>query len=266
MLIGEPQPSEYDWRFSVLGFNTRVTWLFWAVSAALGYSGARNVQQAFETAGIPCNLGILLAIWVGVTFVSIMVHELGHALVYRFYGIECEIVLYQMGGLAIPGAGMLWNRRGQRTRLSHRDSILISAAGPGFQLLLACIVGLTATLCGHYVYGFDWIAKALEIKTSWSRNPFMFSTIYFTVYVSTWWALINLLPIYPLDGGHIAQHIIGMVRRNSGLQEAYALGVVVAILCACWFYRTSTLNALLFASMAVSNLQALQATNGPRFW
>ncbi|HUP81225.1 MAG TPA: hypothetical protein VM260_21925, partial [Pirellula sp.] len=75
MLLGEPQSSQYDWRFQVLGFPVRVSWLFWAVSAALGYSSALSIQTTYARNNIPVNLGVVLAIWVGVTFISILLHE-----------------------------------------------------------------------------------------------------------------------------------------------------------------------------------------------
>ena len=84
---------------------------------------------------------------------------------------------------------------------------------------------------------------------------------------SIWWALINLLPIYPLDGGQIAQHVIGIFRRNSGLMEAHALSAVVGLLVAFWCYNNGMgLNAIFVASMVLNNIQALQGDNGPRNW
>jgi membrane-associated protease RseP (regulator of RpoE activity) len=84
---------------------------------------------------------------------------------------------------------------------------------------------------------------------------------------SIWWAVINLIPIYPLDGGQIAQHVIGIFRRTNGLLEAQTLGAIVAVLAALWFQsRGMTFNAIFFASMALSNFQALQSNNGSRFW
>ncbi len=267
MLLSEPQASQYDWRFQVLGFPVRVTWLFWAVSAALGYSSAMSLQATFAKGNIPINLGVVLAIWVGVTFVSILVHELGHALAFRYFGIRCDIVLYQMGGLAIPGAGMLWGRNGRRRTLSHFDQIIISAAGPAIQLLLAAFVGIVAIFCGVYVSEFMWLAEYLRLDVSTPPNPAVYASIRFTVTASIWWAIINLLPIYPLDGGQIAQHVIGIFRRNSGLMEAHALSAVVGIVIAYWFVTHGMfLNAMFLASIVMNNIQAMQSGYGPRNW
>lgn len=267
MLLGEPQSSQYDWRFQVLGFPVRVSWLFWAVSAALGYSSALSIQTTYARNNIPVNLGVVLAIWVGVTLISILVHEIGHGLAFRYFGIRCEIVLYQMGGLAIPGAGMLWGRNGRRTQLSQVDQIIISAAGPAIQLLLAAFVGIVAILCGIYVSEFNWLAQYLRLDVSAPLNPVLYASIRFMVTSSIWWALINLIPIYPLDGGQIAQHVIGIFRRNSGLMEAHALSAVVGSVVAYWcITHGMSFNALFVASLVMNNIQALQSGYGPRNW
>ncbi len=267
MILGEPQSSQYDWRFQIFGFPVRVSWLFWAVSAALGYSSAMSLQRLYGVQNIQVNLGVVLAIWVAVTFVSILVHELGHAVAFRYFGIRCDIVLYQMGGLAVPGAGMLWGRNGRRRQLSHVDQIIISAAGPVFQLLLAAFVGLVAILCGVFVSEFNGLAEYLHLEVSQPRNPLVYAMIRFMVTSSIWWAIINLLPIFPLDGGQIAQHVFGIFRRNSGLIEAHSLSAVVGIVVAYWFFTHGmAFNALFLASMVMNNIQAIQGGDGRRNW
>jgi stage IV sporulation protein FB len=268
MLIGEPQHSPYDWRFQLFGFPVRVTWLFWVVSAAMGYGNALSFKSTFELLyQVNVNFAMLLGVWVGMTFVSILLHELGHTLAFRYFGIESQIVLYQMGGLAIPGAGMIWGKMGKKRRLTHIDQIIISAAGPVIQLLLALVVGVLATLSGVFVWEFSWFASLLQIPVSTPKNPIAAAAIVFTVQSSIWWALINLLPIFPMDGGHIAKHLIGLVRRTSGEMEAYMVGAVGGILVAYWMStHNMQFTGLFFVSLALTNIQALQANNGSRFW
>ncbi len=71
-------------RFRILGFPVHVQPFFLLVAALLG--GMRN------------DLTLIL-IWVAVVFVSVLAHELGHALVARAYGQQPSILLYSMGGL-----------------------------------------------------------------------------------------------------------------------------------------------------------------------
>ena len=268
MLIGEPQESQYDWRFSVFGFSTRVTWLFWAMTAALGYNSAVMIRAEAVRNGFSTPLVLILGIWVAVAFVSILLHELGHAIAYRYFGVQCQIVLYQLGGLAIPGAGMLWGNQGRRHRLSHVDHIIVSVAGPGIQLTFGAIVGITAIFCGVDIYEFRWIAHYFQMPTSRPVNPLVFQSIHSIVYINIWWALLNLLPIYPLDGGQIAQRVFGITRRSDGMYEAYALGAITGLLVAIWMWQSSRsgINALFFAALALNNFQSLQSSHGPRKW
>ncbi len=271
MFLGEPQHSPYDWRFTFLGFPVRVTWLFWAVSAAFGYNRARGYHATFSMAEIPSNFAMLLLIWVFVTFVSILVHELGHALAFRFFGVDAEIVLYQMGGVAIPGAGLVWSRQGRRTRLTHFDSFIVSAAGPAIQILLAVLVALVAFGCGINVEMLslfaDWTGMQLPAPPP-IGNAYVYCMVNFLVSASLWWAVLNLLPVFPLDGGQIARHIIGMVTGRDGLREACMLGMIAGALIAIWMYQTlhQPFAALFFASLAYSNFQTLQSSYGGSSW
>src|SRR5215475_5480919 len=63
----------------------------------------------------------LLVEWLAVVFVSILVHELGHAVMVRSYGMSPQILLYSMGGLTS------WS---DEKGVSHAKHIAISLAGP----------------------------------------------------------------------------------------------------------------------------------------
>ncbi|MFO0014361.1 MAG: site-2 protease family protein [Planctomycetota bacterium] len=276
MLIGEPMPSQYDWRFRFLGFPIRVTWLFWLVAAALGYNIAMGMDDAYQFSGVYSpGFPVLLCIWVAATLVSILVHELGHTLAYRWFGIESQIVLYHMGGLAIPTAGYLYQRGGIRRRLTHGNQILVSAAGPLLQLATGIAVAGGATALGIKAPFVQTFLNAVGWEFDFSKtvfgglpnNAWVDASVMFYVLISVMWPLFNLLPVYPLDGGHIVQHTVAILRRTDGLYEANMVGVVVGFLVAWWFFQTGqTFNALLFLSLAMSNMQALQQQQGPRIW
>ncbi|HWC89961.1 MAG TPA: hypothetical protein VG433_09905, partial [Pirellulales bacterium] len=106
-MIGEPPPAPGELHFAVLGIPVRIHPLFWLMSLLLGYSG---------TQGEPS----LLFFWVLAVLISVLVHEMGHALVIRHYGWQPRITLYGMGGLASYNA----------VRIDPRTHIVISLAGP----------------------------------------------------------------------------------------------------------------------------------------
>ena len=121
----EPAPTQYDLKFSVFRIPVSVHPGFWLMGLlmAAGYN-----RMDFLVVSIAC------------VFVSILVHELGHALVMRSYGWAVRISLNAMGGLAIP-AGYY--------SVSPGRQIWISFAGPlagfaFFGLVIAAEIGLLA--------------------------------------------------------------------------------------------------------------------------
>lgn len=128
--------------------------------------------------------------WMAVTFVAILVHELGHALAFRRFAQEPRVVLTGMGGLTY-GSAPFQNRN---------QDIITSLAGPLTGLV---VLGIPAYLLRQGL-GFD-------------GSLFLAVTVRDLYLVSFIWSLINLAPVLPLDGGHIAQALFGrpMARRIS---------------------------------------------------
>src|SRR5262245_15290041 len=88
MLLFEPPSSSGDIHFRVCGFPVRVSPFFWFTAVLMGVN-PRGGTPPME-----------LLLWVAVVFVSILVHELGHALAQRHYGGHPWITLHAFGGLA----------------------------------------------------------------------------------------------------------------------------------------------------------------------
>jgi Zn-dependent protease len=134
--------------------------------------------------------------WVVIVFVSVLVHEMGHALTYRALGQRSAVVLHGFGGFTVATGG------GRRV-LSKGKSILVSVSGAFAQLL---VLGLPAWL----LYRSDWYDEAGLTWLLAGGDGFSWVPIvYYTQFVSIWWALFNLLPIRPLDGGHVAETLVG---------------------------------------------------------
>lgn len=170
-------------RFTLLGFPVTVHWMFWAITAMLG----ANLLQ------LPRGYAFLM-LWVLAAFVSVLIHELGHTLLQRKFGARAEIVLYSMGGLAIPDRGF---SRGQH--------ILISLAGPALQMA----VGFAAEQLMKHSTGDAWYIREFFDSFAW---------------ISFWWGILNLLPIYPLDGGQILKGVLGPSRER----QCYLVGMLCA--------------------------------------
>ncbi len=185
--------------------------------------------------------------WVVIVFVSVLVHELGHAVTYRALGQRAAIVLHGFGGFTVPAGG------GRRV-LSKGRAVLVSLSGAFAQLLL---VGLPAYL----LYRSSWYDEAalrwvlLDGAEGFSWVPI----VYYTQFVSIWWAVFNLLPIRPLDGGHVAETLFGF-------ETACKLSIGAAVVAAFITFRSGRFGLIgllffgLFAFMNYQDLRAGQST------
>lgn len=246
MLFTEPPETEYDLRFSVFGFPVRVHPLFWLVGLLLGIS-AGSVTS--------------ILIWVAALFVSILIHELGHAVAFRVFGQPARVVLYHLGGLAIPGgSGSGW--RGTSRSLTSWQQIAISLAGPGAGFLLAALVLAGVAALGGMVgfftlFGMVPIPRAMLPGTSWIIS----SAIGALIWINVFWGLINLLPVFPLDGGQVARHVAVMFDPWEGVETSLWISTVtgVAVAALGLLLLGSLWITLLFGILALQSFQALQA-------
>ena len=142
-LLQAPPPTRFDLRFSVAGIPIRVHPLFWLIAILFGSSS-----------GSPARL----LGWVIAVFVSITIHELGHAFALRRYGQESQIILHMAGGLTVPES-IAWGGRYASVAISANQQILISLAGPfaGFlfaALLLVVSIPLGGVIAPGSIFGF----------------------------------------------------------------------------------------------------------------
>ena len=202
--------------FTLFGFPIRIHWLFWLNSALLG--GAFSARTPSEMQGV--------AVWIAMVFLSILIHELGHALVMRRFGERrAEIILYAFGGLAI---GSAW-----RTR---REQILISAAGPALQIGAGLLL---------------WFATStLHIESSLLR--FAIGSFLF---ISIFWGALNLLPIIPMDGGRISEAAFGPAKERLALTISLVCAVALALYMG--ISQGQLFAALFFGMLAYNNWQRL---------
>ena len=148
------------------------------------------------------GFGWQMLAWILVVFVSVLVHELGHAVVGLLYGGRPEIRLEAFGGVTFPQLP---------SRPSPAKQFVLSFAGP--------IAGL---LLGAAAYGFvKWLPPQRGSITAWVMGQAMA--------VSVIWAIFNLLPILPLDGGSMMLSLIEGVRRRPSVVLASWISVVASI-------------------------------------
>lgn len=249
MFLIEPQRTQYDLHFQIAGIPVRVHPLFWLAALILGYTGAQGSEDA----------GALVLVWVSAMFVSILVHELGHAFTMRYFGESPQVVLYLMGGLAISGGSASSLNYGGRHR-SRLSQIIISAAGPAAGFLLAgWVVALLLATGGGVVFAGQIIPFITGVS-----NPYLYALVFYLLLINVLWGLINLLPVYPLDGGQIARELLVGKNPSEGMRQSLWLSVVTgaAVAVLGLIFLKSLFMAILFGSLAFSSYQLLQSFGG----
>ena len=264
MLLGEPPRSQADLHFRLFGFPIRVHPFFWLVALVTGL----RIDDPVE-----------VFLWVLAVFASIIIHELGHAFTQRYYGGRPWITLYAMGGLAAC----------DDCDRSPRSQMIISLAGPVAGFLFAGVVLLILLLSFRDIapltseaprlwfeqYQQDPIRLSVPLKM-WLVEPFasipLSRTIDYLLWINIWWGFLNLLPIYPLDGGRVARELftlrgntrVGIVRS---LQLSMAASIAVGVYGL--FRQQSLYLALVFGYLAYLNyrtIQAYQSYGSERSW
>jgi stage IV sporulation protein FB len=245
LLFQVPPPTRYDLNFTLAGFPVRVHPLFWLITLLFGSSGDL----------------LLIPIWILVIFVSILVHELGHALAFRRFGLSSQIVLHGMGGLTIPQSTM-WGSRWANVALSPNQNIFISVAGPGAGFLFASLVIVVVLLVGGSV-GTTWLLGFIPLPLS-ALVPIggrlVNVMVSLLLWVNVFWGLINLLPVYPLDGGNVTRNILIQADPVDGVRKSLWISVITGALIALagLLVFRSIFMALLFGLLAFQSYQSLQ--------
>jgi Zn-dependent protease len=186
-----------------------------------------------------------LGIWLGASLaVLTLLHELGHAVAARSAGAQAAISLDFMAGYTSFRA---------RRPISKPRRALISISGPAVQIIVSVAVLLAM--------GVDPTSSASVHQSNAA--------------LAIWWAgpvigLLNLIPVLPLDGGHLAMIGVEAVLRRSALREMAIISIVVTIGVALAISITGHTAFIIFiAFLVISQLSLLQATSrkdrvGPR--
>ncbi|MHB8872561.1 MAG: site-2 protease family protein [Myxococcaceae bacterium] len=210
---------------SVAGIRIRVHWSFLLVLPLLAYLFGRTFVAAARLAGVPPEqLGGSPVLWgLGVAvvlFLSVLVHELAHALYGRAKGAEVtDITLLMIGGVS----------RMAEPPKRLRDEAVMAFVGP----LSSLIIG-----AAFYV-----LYRLIDISSFDLRFA-----IFYVAQLNLVLGVFNLLPAFPMDGGRVLRAVLagrlGMVR---GTQVAAGLGKAVAVLFAFWGVLSFNLLLLIIA-------------------
>lgn len=235
-----PSQSRFDLNFTVLDFPVQVTPLFWVITVLFGI-GLFNIW--------------LILLWIVVVFVSILIHELGHALAMRMYGQDAYIVLH-FGGLAVPVS----SRWGGPASRETTEQVVISLAGPIAGFLFAGLTLLLALAVGGEV-SIDWLLFVIPIPSATVPGGFLVNgLVSLILWVNIFWGLINLVPTYPLDGGQVSRALFVQRDPWDGYRKSLWVSVIAGGIMAVvgWLLLDSIYLAFLFGVLALQSYTEVQ--------
>jgi Zn-dependent protease/CBS domain-containing protein len=209
----------------LLGIPFRVHWSWFVAVLLIAWTLASHyfpemLPEHRESLGSAWFWGWGLAAAVGL-FVSVLLHELGHALAARYYGIATRgIRLFIFGGVAELG--------GEPRRPLHE--IVIALAGPAVSVLL--ILGFSFGTALLMLSG-GLTLQPLEDGSGWQLlggSPWLSALtalLYYLGMINTALVLFNLIPAFPLDGGRVLRGILWLISGNylASTRQAATVGI-----------------------------------------
>lgn len=209
--------------FVLFGVPVRVHGMFWLMAMLFGGLGYARA-------------GLLWAIplWLAVVFSAVLLHEMGHALVGRRFGLAPEVHLTGLGGQTVWVNGRL---------LTHGRSVLVSFAGPAVGLAIGGAAQAFLAL----------FPGPLPMPVTLVLDDVVFTNL--------GWALFNLLPVPPLDGGQIVIATLDRFFGVRGQRAARVVGMLAAAACvalAIALRPPQIFVAVFMAMLAYQNFRAWQ--------
>jgi Zn-dependent protease len=164
------------------------------------------------------DYGLIILLVAAGVFLSILAHELGHALVARRYGLYADEI--RIGGLY--GLAILSGTPARRI-----DSILILLAGPlanaTNSILLLLALGMPALTRSFYLDAPTFASPVTDILV-------LRVSLQWLAYINLGMLIFNLLPAFPLDGGRIARLLLGNVLADAlAVRIIAGLGVLMGV-------------------------------------
>jgi Zn-dependent protease/CBS domain-containing protein len=155
----------------------------------------------------------------GILFGSVLLHELGHALIARRSGIQARAIIL----LPIGGITLLDETSGPKSKdRTWRRDVRVAIAGPMVNLVIGVVVGALV------------LARFPEVQL-WAE-PYINSNhlLRSVVWVNLFLGLFNLLPAYPMDGGRVLRALfsrtmdpVHATRRAVSIAHALAMLIIV---------------------------------------
>jgi Zn-dependent protease len=189
---------------NLFGIPVFVHWSFWLLFLFVAYIGKTLPSIAFHS------------VYVLALFVCVVLHEFGHALSARFYGVSTkDITILPIGGVA----------RLDKMPEKPFQEFVVAIAGPAVNVVIALFLGLVIYGGSHF----------FETKTSDISSPvesdITFSNLLHTLLFSNIGLVVfNMIPAFPMDGGRVLRALLSFrLGRSKATHIASLLGQIISV-------------------------------------
>ena len=192
---------------SVSGIKIIVHWTFFFLIAWIVFS---ELNRGGTTHSILFNIALVLAV-----FSCVVLHELGHALTAKRFGINTKkITLLPIGGMANL----------ERIPESPKQELLITIAGPLVNVIIAIFLYYMVPVQEFVHLNFT---ESFEFLMSFTWQNFLF----YLFIVNVGLVVFNIIPAFPMDGGRILRALLAMkMNRVRATQIASSIGQFIAVI------------------------------------
>lgn len=227
-------------RFTIFGIPVVVEPWFWLVMAFIG-GGLNALSSNAPDMYVDVLLFMLAA------FFSVLVHELGHAMTgHKLAGGRVWIRLWAFGGLAY--------QQGGRFDRKKRCAMILAGPGAGIALGIVAVLSLfilfnpqeALTRLLFYAAYTPW--PHAELVNLFPDNRPAYSFINSLIWINLWWSILNLLPVYPLDGGQLMDQF---VKSRKAMHKASIITCVIVMVL--MLSLKMTMGLIFFAYFAYQN-------------
>jgi len=197
-----------NWSWKIARLAGIDVYMHWTFLLLLGYVGFVNYQPQQDVAAAVQGIVLVLAV-----FGCVVLHELGHALTARRYGIgTLDITLLPIGGVA----------RLERMPDDPRQELWVALAGPAVNVVIAGIL-LAVTIVSGIALRIP--TEGLLHVPAWAT--FVLSLLAINIFL----VVFNMLPAFPMDGGRVLRALLARrLEYGRATELAVRIGQGMAIL------------------------------------
>lgn len=227
--------------FRLFGIQLSMHWTFFLLLGYIAWAGWSDAVASHDA--YPVLRVLLYVVGLGVFFACVVLHELGHALTARRFGVGVpRILLLPIGGMA------------EFDSIPRKPSseLLIALAGPAVNFVIVAVLACWVTLPGAQILDFVrelFLTTAGEAETSLSVVQQILSML---LIMNLMMGCFNLVPVFPMDGGRVLRALLAMrleyVRATFYAALLAKVLATLAVMAALYYgrYQPAVLFAFIF--------------------